>query len=133
MLAQITYETDTNGGVAAGLLAAYLIFGLLFLAIYLVSLWKIFTKMGQPGWTGIIPILNYVVIARLSGKEWWWGLLVIVPCVGWIFMIILLNELAKLFGHGVGMTLGLIFLPFIFLPVLAFGSSQYRGPQMQAI
>jgi hypothetical protein len=45
-----------------------------------------------------------------------------------IFLIIVLNDLSKSFGHGVGFTLGLIFLGFIFLPVLAFGGSKYVGP-----
>ena len=73
-----------------------------------------------------------MVIAKLSGKEWWWGLLVLVPCIGFIFVIILLNELSKLFGKGVGYTVGIIFLPFIFLPMLAFGSAEYRGPREKA-
>jgi hypothetical protein len=36
--------------------------------------------------------------------------------------------LSKSFGHGVGFTLGLIFLSVIFYYILAFGSSTYRGP-----
>jgi len=30
--------------------------------VMVVSLWKIFTKAGQPGWASIIPIYNTVVI-----------------------------------------------------------------------
>ncbi len=55
-----------------------------------------------------------------------------VPCIGVIFLIILWNELSKLFGKGVGYTIGIIFLPFIFLPMLAFGSAEYQGPQGKA-
>ncbi|HPJ45228.1 MAG TPA: DUF5684 domain-containing protein [Tenuifilaceae bacterium] len=32
------------------------------------------------------------------------------------------------FGKGVGFTIGLIFLGFIFLPILAFGDAKYNGP-----
>jgi hypothetical protein len=128
MLAQLQ---AASSGAGAGLAIGG--FGLIFLVIYVVSLWKIFDKMGQPGWSGVIPILNYVIVARLSGKQWWYGLLPLVPCIGIIFVIILLFDLAKLFGHGVGFTIGLILLPILFLPILAFGQYQYQGPQEKII
>ena len=128
---QALQESSSSGG-GAGIAIAVVIW-LAFLAIYVVSLWKIFTKMGQPGWSGIVPILNYVVIARLSGKAWWYGLLPLVPCIGIIFVIILLFDLAQLFGHGGGFTVGLVLLPIIFLPILAFGDSVYQGPQEKII
>lgn len=130
MLAQ-TVETSSSGGGAG--IAIAVVLWIAFIAIYVVSLWKIFTKMGQPGWSGIIPILNYVIIARLSGKQWWYGLLPLVPCIGIIFVIILLFDLAKLFGQGGGFTVGLVLLPIIFLPILAFGQYQYQGPQEKII
>lgn len=49
-----------------------------------------------------------------------------VSLVSIYFSVRLLRELARVFGHGVGFTLGLLFLPFIFYPVLAFGGSQYQ-------
>jgi len=36
------------------------------------------------------------------------------------------RDLAKVFGNGRGFTAGLIFLPLIFYPILAFGDSQYQ-------
>jgi hypothetical protein len=55
-------------------------------------------------------------------------LLFLIPVVNVIFLIIAVNDLSKVFGHGIGFTLGLIFLPYIFIPILAFGGSQYRMP-----
>jgi hypothetical protein len=121
MLSLLAQESS-SGGAAGGLVGLVLYIG--FIVLILASMWKIFAKMTQPGWYGIIPIFNYCVIAKKSGKDWWWGLLTVVPCIQIIFQIILLNQLSKLFGKGVGYTLGLIFLPFIFLPVLAFGSAE---------
>jgi hypothetical protein len=38
-------------------------------------------------------------------------------------------KLAKAFGKGAGFMVGLILLPVIFMPILAFDSSSYLGPQ----
>ena len=130
MLSALLAQSD-NSGSAIGAGVA-IIFYLVIIVVMLASLWKTFEKMGQPGWYGIIPIFNFCVIAKLAGRDWWWGLLIIIPCIGWVFQIILLNDLSKLFSKGVGYTIGLIFLPFIFFPMLAFGSAQYQGPQQKA-
>lgn len=130
MLSALLAQSD-NSGSAIGAGVA-IIFYLVIIVVMLASLWKTFEKMGQPGWYGIIPIFNFCVIAKLAGRDWWWGLLIIIPCIGWVFQIILLNDLSKLFSKGVGYTIGLIFLPFIFFPMLAFGSAQYVGPQQKA-
>lgn len=35
---------------------------------------------------------------------------------------------AKAFGKGTGFGFGMAFLGFVFLPILAFGDAEYRGP-----
>ena len=52
----------------------------------------------------------------------------LIPFVNFIIAIILLIDLAKSFGKGVGFGIGLLLLPFIFFPILGFGSAQYQGP-----
>jgi hypothetical protein len=115
-------RTDGGAGGAAGSLVSLLL-GILFIA----AMWVIFTKAGRPGWAAIIPIYNTLQMIWLVGRPWWWLLLLLVPILNIIIGIILLNDLSASFGHGVGFTLGLIFLAPIFFLVLAFGSSQYRG------
>ena len=118
-----------------GLILAMLIPILICLALgvfYIICSWKIYTKAGQPGWAIFIPIYNFLVFLKIVGKPWWWILLMLIPLVNFILLIILIHELSKAFGHGVGFTLGLIFLGFIFIPILALGSSQYTKPQATA-
>jgi Family of unknown function (DUF5684) len=55
-----------------------------------------------------------------------------IPFVNFVFMILLYVELAKSFGKGGGFAVGLLFLGFIFLPILAFGSAQYVYGQAEA-
>lgn len=97
-------------------------------ALMIVSMWKIFTKAGKPGWACIIPIYNIIVLLEIVGKPWWWLLLMLIPFVGIVLGIWMLNLLSKSFGHGVGFTIGLLFLSFVFLPILGLGESKYLGP-----
>jgi hypothetical protein len=104
-----------------------LIIGLAFAVFFIACFWRIFTKAGEPGWASIIPIYNYYVILKIAGRPWWWLLLYFIPIVNFIIFIIVSIDLAKAFGKGGGFAAGLIFLPFIFIPILAFGSATYQG------
>lgn len=109
-----------------------IVISLAIFVLMIVSLWKIFTKAGKPGWACIIPIYNIIVLLEIVGKPWWWLLLMLIPIVNMVFAIWMLNLLSKSFGHEVGFTLGLLFLGFIFFPILGLGESKYVGPAGQA-
>ena len=97
------------------------------LVIVVVAMWKIFAKADEPGWAAIIPIYNMIVLMKVVGRPWWWILLYAVPIVSIIIMFIVSIDLAKAFGKGAGFGVGIVFLPVIFYPILAFGSAQYEG------
>ena len=99
-----------------------------FLILMFASGWRLFTKAGKPGWAVLIPIYNLVVLLEIVGKPVWWVLLMFIPFVNFIVGIWVANLLAKSFGKTELYTIGLVFLPFVFYPLLAFGNSQYRGP-----
>lgn len=104
--------------------------GLLYLAIVILviaSIWIVFTKAGKPGWACLIPIYNLIVMLEVAGKPWWWILLFLIPIVNIVFMIMMFHGISTKFGKGVGFTLGLIFLGFVFFPILAFGDAKYNG------
>ena len=115
-------EYSSSGG-AGGIVVSlvYLVLGVLFIA----GLWKTFVKAGEPGWAAIVPIYNVITILKLGGKPWFWA---IIPIVGPIMLIIAEIELAKRFGKGTGFGIGLAFLPFIFFPMLGFGSATAGAP-----
>lgn len=98
-----------------------------FALFMVVSMWRVCTKAGQPGWSVIVPIFNIYVMLKIAGKPGWWLLLMFIPLVNIIIMILTLAGIANNFGKGGGYVLGLIFLPFIFYPMLAFGDAQYCG------
>ena len=124
-LAQTPTLYNNTSSVSAGVIFLYFI---IFYAIAVIPYWVIFTKAGRPGWPALIPIYSTYILIKVVGRPGWWLVLFIIPFVNLVILIILMNDLSKSFGHGVGFTLGLIFLSLIFLYILAFGSSTYRGP-----
>jgi hypothetical protein len=114
-----------------------LVIGFLFITIFylgifvlvIAGMWKFFEKAGKPGWAAIIPIYNQIVLAEIGGKPSWWGVLCLIPLAGIVFAIWILNVAIKSFGKDEGFTIGTIFLPFVFWPILGFSKDiQYRGP-----
>jgi len=101
---------------------------LIIVVIMIAGMWKMFTKAGKPGWAAIIPIYNYIVMCEIVGKPVWWFLLMICPCINFIFLIWVYNLLSKSFGKSEGFTVGMVLLPFIFWPILGFGDAVYLGP-----
>jgi hypothetical protein len=106
------------------------LFFLLLAAFYVYCSWRIFEKAGKPGWASIIPIYGTIVMLEIVGKPWWWIFMFLIPIYGWFILpIILTHKLSKSFGKDIGFTLGLLFLGFIFLPILALSKDiHYIGP-----
>ncbi|MDQ5882820.1 MAG: hypothetical protein QG648_173 [Patescibacteria group bacterium] len=123
-------------GIGLGLVLLAFAFGL----IMLVSFWKIFTKAGKPGWASIIPVYNSVVLAQIAKQPWWYGLLmscsflsavpklgIVFSLIAFVFYLIIVYKLALAFGQKTGFAIGLILLPIVFFPILAFNKNyQYQ-------
>ena len=152
----------------AAFLIVYMIMYVAILAIAIISLWKIYEKMGEPGWKGIIPYYNiWVMVDKLKKPRFWFwiqvvcsalligisvittGLLLIamqtqediagiiavigifsliIAVVALVYQIRLFHALSKSFGYGAGFTVGLVLLPIVFFPILAFGDSVFTSP-----
>ena len=104
----------------------FFVFVIALVVLMIGSIWKVFTKAGKPGWACIVPIYNVIVLLEIAGKPLWWILLMIIPLVNIVIAILLAIEVAKKFGQSSGFGLGLAFLPFIFYPVLGYGSARYQ-------
>jgi hypothetical protein len=109
-----------NGIGTVGLI---LYFGVIILVI--AGNWKIYEKAGKPGWACIIPIYNIIVLLEIIRKPWWWLLLLLVPFVNIVILFLMYIELAKAFGKSALYGIGMIFLAFILIPMLGFGSDRY--------
>jgi len=128
----LLFQSSENPQIPSAL-GAGLGIGLMLISLAVVMLlcallfWKVFVKAGEPGWAAIVPIYNLFILAKIAGKPMWWGVLMLIPFVGFIVFIIVAIALAERFGKSTGFGLGLSFLSIIFFPILGFGDSRYQG------
>ena len=127
--------------------------------VQVIGLFFLFKKMGLESWKGLIPVYNgYLVTERTYAPRFFWTILVLSVMIYFlnkiggtnfvevlaVFMIVVVMFVivltlsirssyffAKSFGYDVGMAIGLFFLPFIFVYVLAFDQSVYQGNLFQ--
>ena len=86
-----------------------------------------FEKAGQPGWASIVPIYNLVVLLQIVNKPIWWIVLLLIPLINIVILIMVSIALAEKFGKGGGFAVGMVFLPFVFYPMLGFGDERFQG------
>ena len=116
---------NATGALAMG--AGMMVFYLILYLFFSFCMYKIFQKAGrEDAWAAFIPIYNYVVLLDILKKPIWWIILLLIPFVNIIFAIILMHRLSTFFGKDMLMTILLIILPFIGLPILAFGDAVYN-------
>jgi hypothetical protein len=96
------------------------VIGLLFLITWL-SFIKIFSKGGESGWKALIPFFAIFIWVKILKKPIWWLAIYLILPIGYIILAL---DTSKLFGKKIIYTVGLIFLPFVFYPMVAFGKSE---------
>jgi hypothetical protein len=101
----------------------------LFLIILVVSMWVIFERAGEPGWAALVPVYNGMVLCRICGYSEVFVILGFIPIGNLIFAICISVALAEAFRRSGWFALGLLLLPFVFYPLLAFTSppGSYAG------
>ncbi len=135
--------------VASGVLSAILLLELFGALLFMASSWRIFTKAGEPGWWALMPFLNFYTMLRVGNRPGWWlgvfivlpvatfmlvlahpslWLLIVVMWAGMLAMSILVTVgVGQAFDKDGGFIVGMVLLPFVFYPILAFGRSTYGG------
>lgn len=123
---------------------------------YFIFYWRIYVKMGEPGWKGIIPVYNTIVLLKLLKKPSWWIavflspllfylttllfirwqidlmpamiLLIASTLVAAVYAAILYYYLTQSFGYPGAMVVLMIFFPVIYLAIVAFDSNTFTPP-----
>ena len=93
--------------------------------VSIIAQWKMFVKMGEPGWTALIPFYNVFKLAEHAFGSGWYLFVLFIPVVGipWFFM--------KLFqGFGVDTVpavLLALFVAPIGMMIYGFNSTPWQG------
>jgi len=133
MIPALLFQDDGSAAAATALLVGFggviMIFCLALLVVFLVGMWKVFEKAGQPGWAALIPIYNAYILTQIAGRPGWWVLLMMIPLVNIVIGIMIAIDVAKSFGQSAlwGVVL-LGLLGGIGYLVLGFGNYRYQGP-----
>lgn len=88
--------------------------------VMLISKYRIYKKAGKNGLSAFIPIWSEVTVFQIVNKPWWYIFLYIVPIVNFVIIFEINILLAKKFGKGIAVGIGMSLLPMIFVPLLSF-------------
>lgn len=127
MLATLAQTTSSSSDSSSGAgIAVFVVVYLALLVVVLIGYWKVFTKIGLPGWMGIVPFVNIYMIFKARGQREpvVWLILCLIPCVNIIGFWFLASDTAELFDKELGWKIFLFFIPGISHLVLGFGSAQ---------
>lgn len=121
-----TYSDTTSGDKDPGLIMLYIAIFL----IYVIAMWRVFTKARKPGWAAIVPIYNEYVKLKIIGRPGWWLLLYLIPLVNVVVSIIVAIDVAKAFGKSTAFgVVGLWLFSLIGYLMLGYGDAKYKMPK----
>lgn len=107
--------------------------------------WKVYGKLGMPGWYSIIPVyadyklcervhrgdetrtflMAYLIVLICSWAFCWVDTVGVLLALAQLVMtIIVLNDMSRAFGKETGYTIGLVIFGFAFWTMLGFGASE---------
>ncbi|HVV56088.1 MAG TPA: signal peptidase I [Mucilaginibacter sp.] len=93
-----------------------ILFVLLYIIVPFIGLYKLFEKAGVTGWQAVVPIWNFYVMIKLSGRPVWWLILFLIPIFGLLILIGVVIDFTKSYGkfafwdHAAA-----VLLPFVYL------------------
>lgn len=101
--------------------------------VFVVALWKVFTKAGRPGILSIIPIVNLFVLVSIAGFSKWLGLLYLIPVVGFVFNFFVALRLGRGFGTSTVFAVVLLWIfPPIGMLIVGFGDARYNPRALES-
>lgn len=116
------------------------LFRLLLLIAMLAGMGKVFAKAGRPAWLCLIPGYNLLVALRIADLSGWWLLLPLVGLVPLpefvefaaalavlVLFVVFNAKLARRFGEGAHIAIGLTVMAPLFWCWLGFGDAKWQG------
>jgi len=119
-------------GIILSIFGALIMFFLVIIIFSLVYNYIIYKKAGRKGWEALIPIYNTIVKFEFLNIPIWMIVFLFIPAANIALSIIVGINMAKKFEKDSLFTIGLVLLPFVFYPILAFGNAKFN-PNVKGI
>lgn len=87
---------------------------------------KLYKKANKKSSEALIPIYNLFVLMQITELPIYYFLLFLFPIFNILLIIRIEYKLYKLFNTSFKFFLGLVFVPFVFVPLLSFGKYKYK-------
>lgn len=87
---------------------------------------KLFDKALKGEKTAFFPIINLFVMLEIADISTFLGILLFIPIVNVIILLLMSYKIGKVFEKSSSFTLGLMFLPFVFYPMLFKSDLKYK-------
>lgn len=118
------------GNTFVNLIFYFIFFAILFSGIVyifkLVYSYKLFEKMGRKGWEGLIPIYSTIIKLKVLNIPIRMILFLFVPGMIIALSVTIAINTSRKFSKDILFTMGLIFAPVVFYPILAFDKSVFN-------
>lgn len=122
-----------TAALAPGVILAIILFVVFFVALlyalHAFLLGRIFKKAGVAQWIAWVPFYNSWKMLELGGQQGFWAVLAIIPIVGYVsavFTYIAMYHIGLKFGKDGAWVVLAIFLPTVWMAILAFDSSKWQ-------
>ena len=127
----VVYKSNINEFLIYWIILGIIV--ILLIALTFISLSKVFKKANRSGISAFMPFYNIYVLVELANLPKSYFFLGIIPIINIPFLCKINMEIAKLFKKSPMYGIGITFLPFIYLPLLAFSDSEYIGINIVAM
>ena len=128
------------GGFFIALAILLILICLAVVVLIIVANCRINVKAGEKWWKAIVPLYNSWIQIKIAGLAWYWfPIFIVVSALFvptnalniWTYAMLLVAfnvnyNMAKKFGKSNAFAFWCTVLPFVFLPILAFGSAKYN-------
>ncbi len=95
-----------------------------------IAWWIVHQKAGRPGWTGLIPFANLIILSKIVGGPIWGAILMMITLTAPLGSLFVLPNMAEAFGkeRWVGY-LSAVFPPVMFW-IVAFSDATYQRGEL---
>ena len=127
-------ESEIFSAIFAAIFAFYFVTAIMGYLLFSWFLARVFRKAGIQSWKAWIPFYSHWIVLELGGQAGWLILLALVPgasIVATVFLFIAIYNVGAGFDRpGAGWLVLFIFLPIVWLGIIAFGPANWDASRM---